>query len=690
MSKAKWPTVNRDRPCPKCGNKSRCLLTEDGGAGKCWRNAGEVWNDKPARDRRDDDMPAPRQRPKAKGWDTVEAAYNALCQQAGGEFGGGWTYHDASGGEAMRVVRIDLPDGDKQFRPIHRKKGKWRTGDPPGTLPLYNLAGVKGVPNVHLAEGEKCADVLKQMGLAATTTAHGSKSAGKSDLSPIDNATVYIYPDNDDDGRAYASKLVDLLYDRNPGRDVKVIHLPGLEHGEDVADWCEGDRPEARRDELLALADAAPVREPDHGLVITSAADIEPQAVDWLKADDIPLGMVSVVAGAPGTGKTFLTMGYIASIVSNGYSWFDNTPCPQGDVLLISGEDDAARTLVPRLIAHGANMNRVGICELVKAAGQDGQTVERMFHLADVPLLDRQLRRRPGTRLVIIDPVSAFHGGTDGNDNAKMRQLLSPLRSLAERHGVAILLITHLRKSTGIEAVNAVVGSIGLVGAARSAWLVAKDKEDPDRRYFVPIKNNLGNDRTGYAYGIVGGVVAFEQERIDMNGDDVLESRLADPDADQDREDKKRPRDEAAEWLAGYLRDGPRSWEQVKKAGRQAGHAERTLIRCRGDAANWFKPEGYQGAVYWRLEGDTNDVPVPDTDAPSGKVANNGQQALIEGGEAHTLPRSKSKNGPDGPVSHTSPLCQPDSGDGEDENGDSDAESHTSPLCHFASDKGAA
>ena len=423
------------------------------------------------------------------------------------------------------------------------------------------------------------------------------------------------------------------------------------------------------------------------GIRVVSMSDVRAKSIDWLKQDDLPLGMLTVIAGPPGCGKTFLTMGYMAALVSAGRDWFDGSPCPLGDVLLITGEDDLARTIKPRLVAHGADCSRVRAVTLDPDPDADpADPPPRMFMLSDVAMLDGHLAGHPETKLVVIDPVSAFHGGTDGNDNAKMRDLLSPLRGMAERRGACIILVTHLRKATGIEAVNAVVGSIGLVGAARAAWLVAKDKENPDRRYFVPIKNNLGNDRRGYAYSIERGVVTFDPDPVEKSGDDVLTQNQSAPDEDE----RARPRDEASAWLADYLKDGPRSWDdQAVKAGKQAGHSARTLERCRGLVAGWYKPEGYQGRTFWRLKDDDREEPVPDTPPESGEVAKYAQHALIAGQTDHTPPPPKPKKPRRRKKSHTSPTPPVAGGEVDAAGAADEAESHTSPLRHSASEKGA-
>jgi len=87
----------------------------------------------------------------------------------------------------------------------------------------------------------------------------------------------------------------------------------------------------------------------------------------------------------------------------------------------------------------------------------------------------------------------------DSHKNAEVRGLLAPLAAMAAERGVAVVCVSHLTKAGGTEAMLRVMGSLGFVAAARAAYLVAKDPEDPDRRLFLPMKNNIAEDRGGLA-----------------------------------------------------------------------------------------------------------------------------------------------------------------------------------------------
>ena len=136
------------------------------------------------------------------------------------------------------------------------------------------------------------------------------------------------------------------------------------------------------------------------------------------------------------------------------------------------------------------------------------------------------MRQTPECRLVTIDPVSAYLGGTDSHNNADIRALLAPLAAMASRHKVAVVAVTHLNKAQQANALYRASGSLAFVAAARAAYSVTKDPDDPDRRLILPLKNNLGDDKTGFAYRIVEAdngapVLQWEDELVEMTLEDL-------------------------------------------------------------------------------------------------------------------------------------------------------------------------
>src|SRR6185312_5104437 len=166
---------------------------------------------------------------------------------------------------------------------------------------------------------------------------------------------------------------------------------------------------------------------------------------------------------------------------------------------ILSAEDDAADTIVPRLIAAGADCSKVHILEAVRKDDDDGH---RSFNLQfDLPELEKTLEQLDDAVLVIIDPITSYLGRVDSHKNAELRSVLEPLgRMAAKRH--VVIANTHLSKASGGSANSRVIGSVAFVNHARAAFIVTADADDPGRRLFIPSKTNVGKPRNGLAYRI--------------------------------------------------------------------------------------------------------------------------------------------------------------------------------------------
>ena len=210
-------------------------------------------------------------------------------------------------------------------------------------------------------------------------------------------------------------------------------------------------------------------------------------------------------AGHPGLGKS-QAMISMAAIVTTGGTWpVDRAPCERGSVIILSAEDDAEDTIRPRLEAAGADLDRVYILEAIREPNKDGTLTTRPFNLtADIDRLSELAEKLGDVALIVIDPITAYLGGVDSHKNAEVRAVLATLAAMAAESGAAIVCVSHLNKAGGTEALLRVMGSLGFVAAARGAYLVAKDPEDETRRLFLPMKNNLAEDRGGLAFRVKG------------------------------------------------------------------------------------------------------------------------------------------------------------------------------------------
>ncbi|HET6249491.1 MAG TPA: AAA family ATPase [Tepidisphaeraceae bacterium] len=338
-----------------------------------------------------------------------------------------------------------------------------------------------------------------------------------------------------------------------------------------------------------------------YGLLLTRFSDVQSRPVEWLWPERFALGKVSLIAGDPGLGKSFLTV-FMGAVVSNGGLWPDCTErIERGSVIMLNAEDDLEDTIRPRLDAAGADVSRIVALRGVARPAINGKSIVHGFTLNELPMLEDAIKATPDVKLIIIDPISAYLDDADSHRNAEIRGLLAPLAELAAKYHVAIVLVTHLNKGGGGKALHRAMGSLAFVAAARAAWLVTADKADPRRRLLLPMKNNLGNDTSGLAYTIIGdgqgAAVAFERGAVSMKADDALR--------DDEDEDRRGPAPEthnaAVEWLTELLGAGPLESGRVKSDAKEAGLMWATIRRAQQTLG--IKPYKAQfgGAWMWTL-----------------------------------------------------------------------------------------
>jgi putative DNA primase/helicase len=531
-----------------------------------------------------------------------------------------WTFHDAHGEPVGVIVRWDVADG-KEIRPVSKTAKGWIIGGMPEPRPLYRLPDLLARPDerVYVTEGEKAADAAATIGLLATTSPHGSKSAVKADWTPLAGHEVVILPDNDAAGRRYAKDVVAILAKLEPAPKVKLVDLPELPEKGDIYDWLE-EHDALERETLRAivegLADDAPIVDRDRvtdGPILTCLADVEPTEIKWLWFQRVPLGRITLLVGMPGEGKSFLTT-YMASRVSTGSPWPDGTECPRGSVIFICAEDDPADTIRPRLDAHHADVRRIHLLATVRKGGDKDEAKEVMFTLADVDALETALKRHPDCKLVVVDPIGSFLGGrTDAHRDNEVRGVLAPVAKLAEKYGVAVVVVAHRRKAGGAVADDLALGSRAFTGIARAVWHLTHHPEKKSLKLLLPGKNNLARQNSGLGFTISGNPPAIWWERgeVDMSADDAL----AADNAAQGKRPGPEPkaRNKAAEWLQDFLRDGPMRAGQIKDDVKEAGYAWRTVERAKDDLG--IKPyrEQFGGAWMWKL-------PLEGTRQDSGKT----------------------------------------------------------------------
>jgi AAA domain len=327
-------------------------------------------------------------------------------------------------------------------------------------------------------------------------------------------------------------------------------------------------------------------------------SEVVPERVRWLWGGRIALGKLNLVDGDPGAGKSAMTTD-LAARVTVGKPWPDGAECKAGGVVILSAEDGLADTIRPRFDAAGGDPSRA----IAVSTVQDAEGNERQITIPDDLHVIEAAIERVGAVLVVIDPLMAFlPGEVNSHRDQDMRRALAPLARLAERTGAAVVVIRHLNKASGGNALYRGGGSIGIIGAVRSGLLVAKHPEDDGRRVLASIKSNLAAPAPSLVFGLAS--TESGAVRVDWKGESSLDAAalLAAPTDHEERSTAQA----AQEFLRDVLSDGPQAVADIRVQANEAGLYWRTVERAKAALGVRATREGERGkrgggAWFWSL-----------------------------------------------------------------------------------------
>lgn len=340
-------------------------------------------------------------------------------------------------------------------------------------------------------------------------------------------------------------------------------------------------------------------------VVLTPFSEVAPESMHWLWPGRIPLGKLTLLAGDPGLGKSFLTLD-LAARLSRAHDLPDaRNPfgVPVRSVIL-SAEDDPADTIRPRLDSMGADPSMIYAVRGVRY-GPRGERMPRLDR--DLYLIEQAIKRFPGVRLIVVDPISAYLGDADANSNAEVRTLLGAMAAIASANKIAIVLVTHLNKSQQTRTMYRAMGSLAFTAAARVVLAVVKDTVDPDRRILAPVKANVAARTDALAYRLTDGRVAYEPATITTTIEDL--ERPIEP------EELGESRD-ATTWLRNALAEGAVDAKTLRENAERDGVSWRTLQRVKEALGVRAIKESFKGAWRWSLPGTPTRDGIPEEERP--------------------------------------------------------------------------
>lgn len=357
---------------------------------------------------------------------------------------------------------------------------------------------------------------------------------------------------------------------------------------------------------------------------LTPASAIKPRRARWLWDGRIAVGTLALLAGREGLGKSTLAY-WIAAQVTRGTLPGEHAGTPRA-VLVCATEDSWEHTIVPRLMAAGADLDRVYRIDML-----DGDDLRIGLSLPrDLQQLEAAASETDAA-LLLLDPLmSRLSEKIDTHRDAETRRALEPLAATADRVGMSILGLIHHNKSGTADPLTAIMGSKAFTSVARSVHTVVTDPDDDtdQRRVFGTPKNNLGSTNLpSLAFKIVGHRVDTEEGptttgKVEWLGEasgTVADAMRRAGDPSEDRSAAA----EAAEWLADYLsaRSGVGPSAEIKAAAKRAGHSDFAMRRARQKLGIVAESSGYPRQTYWSLPSTELTAPTDEhTDASDGSV----------------------------------------------------------------------
>lgn len=318
---------------------------------------------------------------------------------------------------------------------------------------------------VWIPEGEKHCDRLYSLGLNATCNVGG---AGKwtPELSEyLRGRKVCILPDNDQPGQQHGQDVARKLH--GIAAEIRILLLSGLRPKEDVINWLDDG---GTKDKLSELLKNAPIYKPTTEQKTTAPLKREPiirtlkelgsldlPEIKWIIPDLIPEGCM-ILAGKPKCKKSWFALTTGVAVATGGYV-LGSIQVTKGTVLYLALED-TERRLKDR-------SNQV-MC---------GQSLPDNFHyccndwgrLPEAGIrIESFLDEHKDTRLVMIDTLQKIREPSQKGKTQYEQdyEAISALKAIADKYGIGMMILHHVRKATAEDIFDTLSGTMGLSGAA--------------------------------------------------------------------------------------------------------------------------------------------------------------------------------------------------------------------------------
>lgn len=567
-------------------------------------------------------------------------------------------------GEVLFVVRRIEPGYDRERKTFRQYRPDGTAGTKGIRRVLYRLpevaAEAQAGGTVFVCEGEKDADNLRtQAGVVATCNVMGAGKWSDTYTASLRGASeVVVIADRDEPGRRHAAAVAESvkragipvrILEPAKGKDVSDHLAAGLGYSELVTPEWHPTNP--RNEGASQDAGAGPnsgtsgtqkeEEAPGRRLRITPLSSIRLRATYWTWQDRIPVSGLTLWAGREGIGKS-TSAAWLVAQITRGTLPGINHGKPRS-VFYAASEDSWERTVAPRLVAAGADLERTFRIDVIQ---DDRPGISAPLTLpADTSTLGKEMLRYD-VGLLVVDPlVSALNGSIDTHRDREVRSALEPLGQIADQASAAVLGLVHFGKGASTDPLSLILGSRAFAATARAVICMARDPESEDGTVILSQeKNNLGRlDLPSLTYVVQSAVIETEDGpsfvgRCHFTGEsersvgDMLAEGATSTGGNKDE------RDEAARWLRDFMlskNGGEAPAAEVLRSAEKDGLSKDAVKRAKKKVGVSSEKSSFGAGWVWRYNpgSDThgNQVPRPDdegsTEPPQGSEERRTQSA---------------------------------------------------------------
>jgi hypothetical protein len=265
--------------------------------------------------------------------------------------------------------------------------------------------------------------------------------------------------------------------------------------------------------------------------------------------------------------------------------------------LIVTTEDDLAKTIRPRLGALGADLSRI---DVFIPTGKE----EMFVTAANIDDAMASIQRNVPD-MVIIDPVTLFistERNFDANKATHVRKMFTRLVSEARRLNLALLVSRHFGKTPG-KAIHRGIGSIDFSAMARSMLVVGPDPSDSAGKTRV-VAHAKSNQVPQLNKGLLFSLDQDRNPPFEWLGlCDINPDHLTDSEAASHAQDEKSKLDEAKDFYRQILADGRVLIDECREQARKFGISDSALRRARKALGVEAQQEGFgtDKRWYWYL-----------------------------------------------------------------------------------------